>query len=639
MSDGFDGSVFDGEIIDPVEIGDNCVPDILPEQLYFARNLARFGDILVNGVNITPCDTDLSLAGLSLFHRFSITWNGHECQPIHSACGLEDVSLENLSVIAGGVKPITGSGTRLATEWWEKKNGTDIITLHLGDTILAMFYDKRWKLTTSNQFLYEGAELVDNVIYLREEVGECFCIEALYRCKHVVLDKHNFDHHIPEDIEGIVTMIDHKMYRLKYENTLDLVCRGGYAYTQDGTKKFECDYRLQGIHEFTTEGRYVKQRTDKKYPDTDTKVTTILQLPTLYDLKEKLKIVDSSGHDFDIHDQWIGYEALKEEDEPISFSRNVLWQILSPDQLSNVKNDKKEILSIAQFISRDRHFFEYRRYVNKLKRTGISFVTRDLRKHLIDNGILPWYGHWKVTPKSTSHQYIPQERCRVPTTHVKMKINVDQGWHGGSEREFSPGYYPSKDKELEVSKGRYQVSEKLRKNHLSYYKAHISTFAKMNWTPNNSEGVMLSQMIMDILIKEEKDYVRIYRGIIDTFHYVVDEDVLKQVLSSLILHKALRFHDGKYSIVIGHGNDAVLKLGQSYLVSLDEGPRMVVGYVQGAPAFKYVVNWKKYWDTPIGQTDNYDGVVPLVYERKMISAASQYVSLGDIKWRYNGVED
>jgi len=157
-----------------------------------------------------------------------------------------------------------------------------------------------------------------------------------------------------------------------------------------------------GLHEFTMEGKFIRAREDKVFPDSSLRIAATKKLPVLKDLRKLLKLVSTDCDPYYIPTQWIGYEHFPKEYNSINVCENVFQQRFTLDQNPNVELYKargKIRVDIQDFINEVTQYFEFTKYYKALCRSGISFVLEEVRSELIKRGICPYYNHWRVFNK------------------------------------------------------------------------------------------------------------------------------------------------------------------------------------------------------------------------------------------------
>ena len=93
-------------------------------------------------------EMELDIAGLTLFDK-RIRVNGEHVDVSVSMRGMPRADLSNLAVATNeGIHIISGSGTRIATEWWEKPPGQEVVFVRLGEHKFMFYYVDGWKVTS-----------------------------------------------------------------------------------------------------------------------------------------------------------------------------------------------------------------------------------------------------------------------------------------------------------------------------------------------------------------------------------------------------------------------------------------------------------------------------------------------------------
>jgi hypothetical protein len=467
------------------------------------RQLAMYGQVEINGSMFTGAELTFSLSALKVFHNRTFKFKGEPVRVVHSAMGVEDISIDNLSVIADGVKLVSGVGTKLASEWWEKKNGTDVITLKVGkDFFACIFILGKWTLRRCSTFLYEGAEYENGVIWLREELSEVFSIDGV-PCKVKQVQKFSFDTPCDGE-EGVIIAVDFKYYRIKKCPTIDLIVRQGKAYSSSGNEIFLCPSVQDGISEFTLQGGFVKVRPDKFRPDTDHKIRIIKESTTLAQFQTLLRHLDASGEY--IPSQHIGFEHFHNyEGDCRALSVNLGWQIMSPDLIPFYEKSKHESLKTPILLKDHQNFqklmLDYRSVVNSLKRRGYSFNVGCLRRDLMDKGFVFWYGQVLGISEDA---YVPVGHPIVSCFPLEPKSDCignisNQMVSNINERPFS--VYPTS---MSVYFEEFINATLAKTEPISYlWKSQIRVF----WYPSGILRTVLDQLILDMVDGQDVETV------------------------------------------------------------------------------------------------------------------------------------
>lgn len=390
----------------------NELPKMTLEEAAFVSNLALFiGGLYVDDVQVREVQVPFSPLGISILNRVSI--NKRPCLIKVSVMGAKETNLDNLSVLANGIKKISGSGTRLATEWWEKKDGYELTTIEIGGTYLAIYFqNEKWHMAECNQMLYEGAELCNDILFVREELTFPFCIYKWPSLHVMPVMKHDFSHPIPLGIEGIIIVIDNQLYRLKEHHTIDLLYKEGTLVNREGHVIFRTNLNHEGIVEYTFEGEFVKARPDKSLPDSAAKIVYIRHTPVLAELRKYLQHINVEKGEY-IPTQWIGYEFFLNQNgwEP-AISENSYHQLLSPDQVPVLQSYRvqhkqhskpytsyvTETVTLEKFINAKYRRLDFPKFINTLRRVGYSYNLWELRKFLIDSGVILRGDHYEAPP-------------------------------------------------------------------------------------------------------------------------------------------------------------------------------------------------------------------------------------------------
>lgn len=472
------------------------------DELAFLNNLAVHTHVEVGGSRIEGITRTFSPLGLSGLQKTSC--KNYEI----SAMGTRDLVLENLSVLSDGVKPILGAGTRLATEWWIKYDGYEVITIRFDSEHFVIYYSEGWCIAPCNQMLYEGAELIGNTLMIREDLIDPFRVVG---CKWIVkpVKKHNFNVPIPSNIEGIMMMVDFQMYRLKELHTIDLLYKDSALLDSIGGKVFDCkgpfECKENSIVEVDLEGNMLRVRGDKTRPDSPHKIGIIRNLKTLQVLRNLLSHLELKEDLYYVPTQWAGYSMLDQvKGKPEHVSRNVFHQIMSIDQVKLIEEWRRrepQHVMMDDFYNRSYEKFSFVSMVKTIIRNGQSFNVWDLRKFLIQHGVWLKYDQYYVTSAYKNSCIAVDSLIVVPTqTYVLDKCNVVFPTHIPEDVYPSIGYYNTS---LALS-----LKDRIA-NHIAHidqplFTTLISKMIRLNFLPKGDILTVLKCIILNILYKKTK---------------------------------------------------------------------------------------------------------------------------------------
>lgn len=406
------------------EIPDNLV--LSQEEEGILCDLARYyKSVVFEGREYKKRAIPISPLGLRVFEKGTLIIDGEKARVNLSSQGCPDMKLSDLSVLSKNVHTLCGSGKRLMTEWWEKKNGYEIsymqIITELKTHNFCVFFEKGdYYFLPCSSFLAEGAELVGDVIWVREECKNAYIQGRDFVVK--VVEKHNFGDRIPSGIEGIIGTIDGQLYRLKEEHTLDLRIDGNKVYDADGNQEFvDQVYEMEnGLYEFTMEGKIVRKRIDKKKADNRLKCDKLKNLKKLNDLKDLMKSVRLEKGKY-TSSQWVGYNELTLcEGDPIIQALEKLRQVMTIDhrKLMEEFNGCKS-LNLDDYTD-DKGYFDYTTFIKRLRRSGWSFKYADVRRDLVHRGIYRYYDTYRVLRGAILGHYCPRSWVRLRGDELKV---------------------------------------------------------------------------------------------------------------------------------------------------------------------------------------------------------------------------
>lgn len=413
--------------------------DLSEEETIFLSSLASFyKELTIDGMTVERKQGPVSLKGLRAFEKGQIVIDGVTVFVCLSAQGFPELKIENMSVLSKVVESVSGSGKRLATEWWEIPEGYETMFIHIESLAegkmchnFAVYCDGiDYRLIPCSCFLREGATLDGKVLWIREEARDVRFSGMEIEVKPV--KKRNFGKPIPDGISGIMVVVEGRIYRLRSKQTLDLLVVDGIAYNLEGGAELhvlEQGIQDNMIYEFGLDSSIVRIRPDKKKPDNRAKCNRLRKLPILEDLRKLLKgaWLMSGGY---FSSQWVGYEEIKVigrlgGGDIIHMSRNKLRQVMMEDHRQYYLDYQFPTPISLSGLMDEKGFFDYPSFVNRAKRSGYSFKYEDLRRILIQKGFYPFYDKYRKVYGAFINDAI------VPKSYVKIC-----GFHQGLQDEY-----------------------------------------------------------------------------------------------------------------------------------------------------------------------------------------------------------
>jgi len=567
--------------------------DIEKDEYAFAQNVARFLSVEYNGQSVHEQSVPFSPLGMTALEKLSC--NREALKWKVSAIGAKEATLDNLSVICNGVKPILGSGSRLATEWWVKEDGYEVITIETGGVIVCVYFDKTWCMSTCNQMLYEGGELCGSTLYIREDLPRPFvCSGCVWSV--VPVRKFNFSTAIPRNVEGIMMMIDFQMWRLKEEHTIDLEYHDRTLRNREGDVlcTFEDKYVNGQIIEVTMDYQFRKCRPDKQYADSRYKIKSMTSRPLLKTLRTALHHLGEEYDPYYLPTQWVGYNYLRhEEGDVAAVARNKYWQILTVEQVPLVSasaslprlsptrdsHSVTEEVSLGACINYERMKLDFPKLIRKLKRAGYSFNVWDLRKFLIESGVRPRYDHFEVslyftdvTIPNTSVMFVPG-RCEVLDGSY---ISCDTCTPGS----IAIGYYDT-TYSLQLKDRLYEECRDRKSPIIETVDELVTNIA---FIPKGTIYVMLKVAVLNALVDHSYNFSTLHSQLY-TVRVPLEKHTLKYVLEQLIREGYVEFKDSCYTLIYPFPADWDPDWSIANDYAIDDDDKIL--YVAGPEPFVY----------------------------------------------------
>lgn len=301
-----------------------------------------------------------------------------------SNVGLADVGALPLAVLGDKEYKLTCGDCKLVGAIWEKHDGYPIVFFGYKGRYAAMNYDcdrRTYMLQSASYFLSEGAEQVQDILYVKEP-SPCviFIGNVPYKVSMVSSTYPSDVKYISRVNEGIVMDIEGVHYRLKRNNTIDVKCSKGLAVTKEETLVAYVPSQMEGIYEITFNGDVLRKRDDKHTPDNDSKIQLLARSLTLNEYREMVKHVPPTQ--FTVP-QEVPHRKFKYKYYPQSLKYT--------GRYSSIGHMKYDLVLSSYIIG---SLFDYDSFIQDIRYSGEGGDWGYIRGFLNENGIVQYYSSY-----------------------------------------------------------------------------------------------------------------------------------------------------------------------------------------------------------------------------------------------------